>query len=110
VLAVVEDDQQLGAAQPLGEDLPQWPVGIVADAQRRGDRVVEEAAVAERPHLDEPHAVGERPADLAGDPDRQPGLAGAADTGQRYQPRGREQPLDLGDLPLTIEEAAHLGR
>src|SRR3546814_2458808 len=42
--------------------------------------------------LDEPHAVGEGTPHLGGHPQREPGLADAADPGQGQDPAAREEP------------------
>ena len=78
------------------------PCGVMpnAFAMRRRDG----GRVADRGQLDHPHAVRKLSGHLGADLERQPGLADAADAGQRDQPVRPHELGDLGDQLLPAHQ------
>ena len=85
-------------------------VALGRDAQHGRDRRRDRRRVADRGQLDHPHAVGKLAGHLGADLERQPGLADAADAGQRDQPARPHELGDLGDHLLPAHERAQLLR
>jgi hypothetical protein len=59
--------------------------------------------------LDQPYPVRERLSQLPGHPQRQSGLADAAEPGQRDHPGGRQQLSDVGNLLPATHKTGHIG-
>ena len=108
VLAVVEYEQQLFRAEVVEEPVEGgnvWPFG---NPERLRDRCGHARAVHVRRHVDQPDAT--RPgSDLTcGCFQRQSGLPGTADSGQRDEAMLSKQPLELGELLVATDEAREL--
>jgi hypothetical protein len=107
VLAVVQHQQHLAPADVLDQPLGRRGAGPVDQAERRGDRPRHQRPFGQGGQLDPPHAVLEvaRRAHPLGHRQRQARLAGPADAGERDQPAGGQQLLDLRHLALAADEA-----
>jgi transposase len=110
VLTVVEQQQQLTAAQELNQDLGDRPVGLVVEVQRLHHGVSDQLRSAHRRQVHLPHPVDEGPANIGGHPHRQASLARPTRPGQHHQPRRSQQPSDLRDLLTAAHETSQLGR
>ena len=66
--------------------------------------------VGERGQLHPPHPALEYFDEILGDRQRQPRLARASGAAEGEKPPVREQPLDLGYLPIAPDEARQLER
>ena len=110
VLAVIEDQQQLLALEPLRNRLVDPAALLLAHAQRLGDDAGDQFRIADRREVDEPHAIGIAIEQLRADLHRQPRLANATRANQREQAVTVEQFFDLGDVVLAADEAGGLNR
>ena len=108
VLAVVEYEQQLFRAEVVEEPVEGGDVWPFGNPERLRDRCRHARAVHVRRHVDQPDAT--RPgSDLTcGRFQRQPGLPGAADSGQRDEAMLSQQPLELVELLVATDEAREL--
>jgi hypothetical protein len=100
VLAVVHEEQELPCAH----------VRELRRAERVRDSPLDEAGLGERGQVDEPDTVRPRVELPACDLQREPGLAGAADPGERDEAVLPERCGELVELPLAAEEARRRGR
>ncbi len=110
LLEVVEDQKELLAAQVVDQHVQHRAIGVLAEAQRAGDRRHDQLGIGDRRQRHEPGAVRQCLLHRGGDLDREAGLAGPTGPGERQQPRPLEQPADLGDLGLATDEGRELGR
>ena len=110
VLTGVEDQQHPPWPQRLGQRLGQRPVRLLPDPERGRDPPRDQGRVLGVGQLDQPGAVGEAGDDLAGEPEREPGLADAAGSAQGQDADIAKQPGKLGQIPLPADEAVRLGR
>jgi hypothetical protein len=110
VLAVVDDQERFSVPEELDESLVGRHFRVLGDLERTTRRVRDEAGLAQRSELDEPGAVLELPKQLGRHLQRQPGLAHAADAGQRDEPVAPDELGDLLDLSLSSDESAQLYR
>ena len=110
MLAVVQHDQHLAAGQ-RPHHARHWVRGIsFRHAQRLGDGRGNERGIGEGGQLDQPSTVLETAGGQRRHPQRQPGLAAPAGTGQRDHPAAAE-PLTHGSyLEVTAHQRAQLGR
>ena len=110
VLEVVHDEQQLSVAQRLGQ------IGLGGLRRRRGQAQGpgyhrrQERWVIDGAQVDEGHTVGEITGQIAGRLQRQPGLPGSPDTGERDEPGGRHGRRHLGALSLPADQRGRRGR
>lgn len=106
VFAVVQDHQQLARADVLGQRVDLGGVGGRAQPDGGRDRVDDLRAVRAGRQRHPARAGLELAAHLVGDRDREPGLADAAQAGQRHQPDAAvaEQRRQLGQLGLAADE------
>lgn len=109
VLTVIEDQEQALVFQVVG-DHGYRPADInnLLQTQSGGHCLSQQRLVVQRCQIDEPHAVAELPAHFTRDPQCQPSLAHTADARQCHEPRNREQPLHLGRLLATTDEAGYV--
>jgi hypothetical protein len=106
VFEVVEHEEPLPGPQRGRQRHQRW-LGIgPANAKRLGDGRGDHIGLADGRKLDDVDAIRERIHDIGGDPERQPGLANPAGSGQGHQPDGRvaDEGGDAGDLPLASHE------
>src|SRR6516164_7153571 len=82
-----------------------WPLG---DGQHAGDRARDQPQVGDRCEVDEPHAVTPDANLTGGFRQRQPRLAHAAGARQRDKTLLAQQVLELPELSLSPDEAAHV--
>ena len=87
MLAVIEHQQQLLAAQELHQRLAGALAGPGGHREHRRDRIIHPGRVADRRQLTQPRAITEPRRHLRGGLQRQPGLAHPARPGQRHHPR-----------------------
>jgi hypothetical protein len=85
VLDVVEEQQDRPVAQLVRKSLDLWEVTTLADADGLGDRLDDEAGVAEGCQVDEIHSIGEGITSFGGNLDTQARLADIAWATQREQ-------------------------
>ena len=97
-------------AQLIDHRLDQRSPRRLPDVDDRGDDVSHPRRLPEWRQVGQPHAVGKPIEHLARDLERQACLATPAGAGERQQPRGGQQPLELSHLPLTTNEAGELRR
>ena len=110
MLAVVQHDQQLAARQRR-HDARHRVRGIsFRHAQRLGDRRGNERGIGEGGQLDQPCAIPEARLSQRRHPQRQPGLAAPARTGQRDHPAATEPLTHSSYLGAAAHQRAHLGR
>ena len=119
-LAIVQHQQLVPVGQMLHQQVQGSARRRLAQSQLGGDEVRQQLRVlhrcgmrvhiTNRREVDEPHPVGERPSHCRGHPLHQTRLAHTADPGQRDQPRVREQPLDLSELPAPPHKAREIRR
>jgi hypothetical protein len=81
--------------------------GRFASADGGGDRGRNEAGIADRRELDEPGAITEAVANRPRRPDREPGLAGPAGSGQGDEAASLQEVNDLRDLAIATDERRH---
>ena len=110
LLEVVEDEQHLALRQPLHELVARRLRRGLGKAERRRDPRRNEGRIADRLERDEPCPVVVLVGDVGGELERQPGLARPARTGQREQPRLRQQLAGLLQLRVPADEARELRR
>lgn len=67
VLAIVEQQEQLARAQPVGEDGHTGTAGHLLYPQHRCDRCRNERGIDQRGQIDEPRAIGKAVRDVPGD-------------------------------------------
>ncbi len=111
VLAVVEHQQNLSVAQVGHERLGRaGPVpSRVGQADRGAEALRQEVGLPQVSQFDDVDAVGEDPARVTGHPQGEPGLAHAADPGQRDQAGARQQPSDPGGLGASADQRGQFG-
>jgi hypothetical protein len=109
VLAVVQHQQQPLVAhergQPFRRRRPRAAARLLAQPQHGDHRLRQQPGVAQPGQLDQPHAVRPAVPELAGQLDRQAGLAGTARPGDRHQPVLLDQLADLAQLDVAADEA-----
>jgi hypothetical protein len=107
VLARVEDEQQLPAAQVVKE---MRPARLVArrDSDGRGDRAGQLVRVVDPAQVDQPDTVLVAVGRLRRGSQCEPGLAHAGRPGDRHEADGAEQRGEAGELILTADEAGGL--
>jgi hypothetical protein len=110
VLAVVHDQQQVGAPQVVAEQGHRPGRGLVAQVEGRHDGVADQAGIGHLGQLDQPAAIAEAAGEIRGRPNGQPGLAHAARSDQADQAGLGEFLPDLGQLATAADEAGRLGR
>ena len=110
VLAVVEDEQEAPVAGLFDQGGQRGPAGVVVQAEGVGGGDRDERRVVQPGQLHQSHPVGEASFDPGRDPCGHPCLADAARTGQRDQPRPREQFAALGLFAAPIDETGRLDR
>src|SRR5262250_3384932 len=82
-----------------------WPLG---DGQDAGDRARDQSHAGDRCEVDEPYAVTPDANLTSGFLQRQPRLAHAAGARQRDKTLLAQQALELPELSLSPDEAAHV--
>ncbi len=106
VLAVVQHDEKpLLAERPL-QGFDQRCLRLLAHPQRRCQSLRHARALAQRCQVHEPHPVGIIHHRALGDFERQPRLAAPGRSGEREQPRLREEVATRGDLRLAPDEGS----
>jgi hypothetical protein len=75
VLAVVQQQQQLSVPHHVHEPAGEPTAGHVSNVERTGDLPDDEGRVVDGRQVCECLAIGERPPQIRGGADRQPGLA-----------------------------------
>ena len=80
------------------------------DADGPADLLQDQLAPGEPGQLDQPHAARVGGHQAGGDPQRQAGLADAADPAQRDHARLAQQPAQVVDVALATHEPVGLGR
>ena len=102
VLAVVEEEQELLAAEGGDEPVDEWPLAGLRHLEGAGNRGQHQGWIAQRGQIDEDDAVGERARHLVRDRQRQARLADAAGTGQGQQRHGFVDQQRAGGGHLTL--------
>ena len=112
MLQVVQDDEHLLVHEELGEHLIDLSFSAFAQAQDVGNRREQQLRLPEGGQLDEDHAIPIRRRDPGRNLKRQPGLAGAAWTGDRYDPGPAltNYRHDLRDLGIPPDKRRELDR
>ena len=108
MLAVVEDEQELSRCEVVEQRLLGRAAGERRDVECARGGGGDEPFVGDARQLDERHAVGEPLLEPPGELDRQPGLAAAADAGERQHPRVALKRRELSELVLAPDEGAAL--
>ena len=91
MLAIVEDEQERPVRDELVQRFDERQAGFLLDPERRRNRVGHEIRIRNRREVDEPDTIGMRIGHVGSEPQRQAGLADAADTDERHQPVGGGQ-------------------
>ena len=86
MLAVVDDQHQVHAAELPGQGLEQWPVLLLTKAEDGRYCPGDPIGIAQGPQLHPPDAVGGAVHDLGGKLQGKAGLAHPAGSGQRHEP------------------------
>jgi hypothetical protein len=110
VLTVVEHEQELEGLELGHQSVDDGTAAQRSQIEPLGDRSGDEPAVVQCVQLDEQHAVGIRVFVVACQRQRQARLAHTAGTGERQQPRMREQGGQLAELVLPTHERGRLDR
>ena len=108
MFAVVENEQQAPIGQEGDERVEDGTAGLFPDAERAGNRVGNEARIAERRKFDDPHAVRVVAQQVGADLYRQSSLAEAAGTGECHEPRRPQQRGEVGSLAFASDEGCEL--
>ena len=110
LLAVVEDEQRLAAAQLLHQGVDQRAVALLTQADRLGDGRGDEFGIPHRGEVDPPHPAGMTIGGFGGALEREPRLSAAPGAGQRDQPVVLDELGELGELRLAGDERRQLHR
>src|ERR1700704_6024354 len=110
VLAVVEHQQCLSAAQPLGDRFEGKTTGPFADVRGRSYSGRHTAWIGYRRELGQPHPIRKSVEEVCRDVQRQPGLAATACAGEGEQPRRLEAPNRACKLTLSSDQRGRLRR
>ena len=98
MLTTVQNQQGSTVPEELPHRIQRRPVDQMVNAQRLRDGVGDQGVVTDLGQLDQPGTVRQAAPQTRRRPQRKPRLADARGTGQGHQPRGRYQPLDLGQF------------
>ena len=104
MLAVVHHQQQFACPQVLDHGGFDIEALLLLQPQCRRDCVADRRSVVERRELAEPRAVAEALLFAAGGLEGEPGLADAADTGQRHKRTFSQRGADPHDVVLATDE------
>ncbi len=110
LLEVVEDEQAGPVPQVRAQRVLDGLLGRLADAEGGGDGGLDPRRIADRGEVDEPRPVREGVARVAGDREREAGLAAAARPGQGHDAAPAELVADRRALPVAPDEARDLAR
>ena len=112
VLAVIQDEQQLGRMQPVAQRLDHRHLAGLPDPQRLHHLGRHQLRIGDARQVSQPRPVTETLCRGCGrgEFDRQPRLAGAARPGQGDQPGLAEQAVQRGQVPLPPHETGQPGR
>ena len=105
MLAVVEHEECAAVCQRLRECLDRWDVVRQADTQRARRHLRHQPRVYKGRQFDEPHPVRVVVHRCRRDLCSQARLADTAQTDEREQSTGDQQPLQVGHLSLAPDEA-----
>src|SRR5438132_10873918 len=108
MLAVVEDQEQVLAAEIVDERVDNGLSRRRLGAESAGDLGADESRIGERCELDEPGAVRVAIELSRRSLQCEPGLPGPADTDERQQAMGIEQSRNVGQLALAPNECGDL--
>jgi hypothetical protein len=104
VLTVVEDQEELSRGEEIDHRLEVGAPATHGGLEGSGDLDDDLIGIGQRRQLHQPRPIGVGADEMAGDLDRQRGLAHPAHAGERHQPMFINQALDLGRLlPATDE-------
>ncbi len=110
VLAVVEHEEQLAAAEVVQDRGEKGTSRLLGEAERGGDRRCEIVRVGEHSQVDEPGAILQLAQELLCQLQGDARLADAARPGEGEQRRRCQQALRFGELRLATDEARQLAR
>ena len=110
LLAVVEDEQRLAAAQLLHQGVDQGPVVLLAQADSLGHGGRDKIGIPHRGEVDPPHPAGMTIGGVGGALEREPRLSAAPGAGQRDQPVVLDELGELGELGVAGDERRQLHR
>jgi hypothetical protein len=108
-LRVVEHHQRPPRSELRHHAVGERPARLVAHLEHGGERLDQSAGLGERRHVHEPHPVPERLQRPLGELEREPGLARAADAGERQEPGLAEHARTGGERVGAAHEARNLG-
>src|SRR5262249_23894348 len=108
MLGVVENQQQLLRREMAQERIRKALARTLLESKHMGNRLRNELCVRQSRQLHQPHAVRVSVADLQGELQCEPALAAAARSTKGEQACPIHQPLELGELLLTSDEAGQL--
>jgi hypothetical protein len=110
MFAIVEHQQQPPTREVFFDEMAGWTVTAIDYSQWSGNGVCQHRWVAHLTEFDEPNRILECALHGGGGPQRQSGLAYAADAGECHEPGDLKLLLDLAEFTAPTDETGQLGR